>query len=128
MEDMSIDLEGENEAQSFTGKKSNDRKPTSEDPLTFYLMRTYYTLNSYGMGLVKVVALVAPIALMILFSMFVSRSYSNLIAFFALLASIEFILISMYILCWILEKDPGTRAMQEVSDPIKEGSEGFFMT
>ena len=128
MEDMSIDLEGENESQSFTGKKPNDRKPANDDPITFYLMRTYYSLNSYGMGLVKVVAVVVPIVLMILFSMFVSKSPSNLIAFFALLASIEFILISMYILCWILEKDPGTRAMQEVSDPIREGSEGFFMT
>ena len=111
MEDMSIDLEGENEAQSFTGKKPNDRKPANDDPITFYLLRTYYSLNMYGMGMVKVVAVAAPIVLMILFSMFISKSASNLIAFFALLASIEFILISMYILCWILEKDAGTRAM-----------------
>lgn len=34
----------------------------------------------------------------------------------------------MWMLCWILAKDEGTSAMQEVSDPIKEGSEGFFIT
>jgi hypothetical protein len=29
---------------------------------------------------------------------------------------------------WILEKDIGPRSMQEVAEPIREGSEGFFMT
>jgi hypothetical protein len=69
-----------------------------------------------------------PIALLILFALFVSNSTSNLIAFFALLLSIVFIIISIWLLCWILDKDPGTRKMQDISDPIKEGSEGFFMT
>jgi Na+/H+-translocating membrane pyrophosphatase len=31
-------------------------------------------------------------------------------------------------LCWILDKDPGSRAMQDIGDPIKEGAEGFFIT
>ena len=128
MEDIT-DLEGENESQSFTGKKPSDRKPAAnDDPVTFYLMRTYYLLNKYGMTTVKIVAIIIPIILMMLFSMFISRTTSNLIAFFALLTSIEFIFISLWILCWILEKDPGSRAMQEVSDPIREGAEGFFVT
>jgi Na+/H+-translocating membrane pyrophosphatase len=65
---------------------------------------------------------------LILFALFVSNSNSNLIAFFALVVSLVFMTISMWLLCWILDKDPGTRQMQEVSDPIKEGSEGFFIT
>jgi len=50
------------------------------------------------------------------------------IAFFALVVSLVFIAISMWLLCWILDKDQGSRAMQDISDPIKEGSEGFFIT
>jgi protein-S-isoprenylcysteine O-methyltransferase Ste14 len=46
-----------------------------------------------------------PIVLLILFALFVSNSTSNLIAFFALLLSVVFIIISLWILCWILEKD-----------------------
>ena len=29
---------------------------------------------------------------------------------------------------WILDHDCGPRSMQEIAEPIKEGSEGFFMT
>lgn len=65
---------------------------------------------------------------MILFALFVSNSTSNLIAFFAMVVSMVFVVISMWLLCWILDKDQGSRAMQDVSDPIKEGSEGFFIT
>src|SRR3954468_13098888 len=63
-----------------------------------------------------------------LFALFVSNSTSNMIAFFALTISLVFVTISMWILCWILDKDQGSRAMQDVADPIKEGSEGFFIT
>jgi Na+/H+-translocating membrane pyrophosphatase len=69
-----------------------------------------------------------PILLIFAFNIFVSNSTPNVIAFFALVTSVVFIGISMWILCWILDKDQGSRAMQEVSDPIKEGSEGFFIT
>lgn len=110
-EDISLDMEGGGEAQSFTGKKSADRKPTNEDPVTFYLMRTYYTINRYGQTTVKVAAIGIPILLLIFFSMFISDKSSNLIAVFAWLMSVDFILISFWILCWILEKDQGTRKM-----------------
>ena len=72
MEDMSIDLEGENESQSFTGKKPSDRKPAQDDPITFYLMRTYYMVNGYGRGLMRIAAIVVPMVLMVLFSTFIS--------------------------------------------------------
>lgn len=51
-----------------------------------------------------------------------------MIAFTALVISLVFIVISLILLCWILDKDPGDRQMQDISDPIKEGSEGFFIT
>ena len=35
---------------------------------------------------------------------------------------------SVWLLGQILDHSTGTRAMQEVADPIREGSEGFFMT
>ena len=34
----------------------------------------------------------------------------------------------MWLLGWILDKEIGPRSMQEVAEPIKEGSEGFFIT
>ena len=34
----------------------------------------------------------------------------------------------VWLLAWILKHDCGSQAMQEVSEPIKEGSEGFFRT
>jgi len=39
-----------------------------------------------------------------------------------------FIGFSVWLLGQILDHHTGTRAMQEVADPIREGSEGFFMT
>lgn len=77
---------------------------------------------------VKVGVAIAPFALIFLFSLFVSNSTSNVIAFAAFVISFCFIVVSIWILCDILDKDQGTREMQDVSDPIKEGSEGFFIT
>jgi Na+/H+-translocating membrane pyrophosphatase len=70
----------------------------------------------------------APIVMVLLFYLLISSTPSNLIAFTALVISLVFIAISLWMLCWILDKDQGSRAMQDISDPIKEGSEGFFIT
>lgn len=63
-----------------------------------------------------------------LFAIFISSTTSNLIAFYAFTNSIAYIIFSIWLLGWILEKEVGPRSMQEVAEPIKEGSEGFFMT
>lgn len=76
----------------------------------------------------KIGIVAIPIIAMVIFALFISNSTSNLIAFFAILVSLVFVVISMWILCWILDKDQGSRAMQDISDPIKEGAEGFFIT
>ena len=72
--------------------------------------------------------MVMPILVIMAFSFIVSNTTSNLIAFSALIISISFIGISFWILCWILDRNPGSEAMKDVADPIKEGSEGFFIT
>jgi Na+/H+-translocating membrane pyrophosphatase len=77
---------------------------------------------------VKLGIMVSPIFMILAFTIFVSNTTSNVIAFSALVISLAFIGISMWMLCWILDKDQGTRAMQDISDSIKEGSEGFFIT
>lgn len=68
-----------------------------------------------------------PIAIF-LFAMFISSTASTLVAFITLVISLMFVGISMFMLGWILDKDIGPRSMQEVAEPIKEGSEGFFKT
>jgi Na+/H+-translocating membrane pyrophosphatase len=70
----------------------------------------------------------APIALIATFYICISNSTSSIICFSAFIISICFILISMWILCDILTKDVGPRAMQEIAEVIREGSEGFFVT
>ncbi len=76
----------------------------------------------------RIAACITPFLLIFLFTVMISNTTSNIIAFSALVISLVFILVSFGILCWILDKDPGSRAMQDISDPIKEGSEGFFIT
>lgn len=60
---------------------------------------------------VKVGIALTPLAMITLFYIFVSNSTSNLIAFSALVTSLVFVGVSLWILCWILDKDQGTRAM-----------------
>ena len=126
---MIVVSEDELEAQTLNnGVKKHDRKPTGDDPISDWLLKFYYTLNQNGMQGIKYGLFLVPIAIIFLFSIFVSNSTSNMIAFTALVISITFMAFSIWILCWILDKDQGTRAMLDVSDPIKEGSEGFFIT
>jgi len=80
------------------------------------------------MAILRVVLALLPLVFFILFCVFVSEELSNRISFFALMASILFMGVALYFLCWILERDTGTRQMREIADTIKEGSEGFFIT
>lgn len=126
---MSTISEDELEAQNLNSNvKKPDRKPSGDDPISDYLLRTYYWINSDSLQLVKIAVFAAPIIAIFLFYLLVSDTTSNLIAFSALVISLFFMVFSVWILCWILDKDVGTRAMQDVSDPIKEGSEGFFIS
>ena len=77
---------------------------------------------------VKIGVIVSAPASILLFAMFISSAASTLVAFVTMVISISFIAISMNMLGWILDKDIGPRTMQEIAEPIKEGSEGFFIT
>lgn len=100
----------------------------NNDPWADWLLSIYRTFMQDSMIAIRVGLVALPFVLFVLFCVFVSDSVSNRIAAFALLSSLLFIGISLYFLCWILERDCGTRQMQEISEPIKEGSEGFFIT
>ena len=50
------------------------------------------------------------------------------LALSALVVAFFSLLFCVWLLAWILKHDCGSQAMQDVSEPIKEGSEGFFRT
>ncbi len=123
-----MDHDDELESQNLSGKKSDDRKPSGDDPISDWLLQMYYAINKDSMAGVRYGLMAAPLVLIFLFYVLISDSTSNIIAFTALMVSLVFMAVSLWMLCWILNKDQGTRAMQDISDPIKEGSEGFFLT
>ena len=92
------------ESQTLSGKKP-DRKPSGDDPVADWLLKTYYKLNQSSMKGVKLCILISPLILILLFTVFVSNTTSNTIAFTALVISVVFMGISIWILCWILDKD-----------------------
>jgi hypothetical protein len=106
----------------------NEKKYRSKDPVAEKLIAAYKMWNAGAMLPIRIAVYLSPIISFVLFSSMISDSLSCKIAFFALMSSLVFLGISMYILCEILLKDCGTKDMQDVSDPIREGSEGFFVT
>ncbi len=94
------------ESQSLSGNgKSDDRKPTGDDPITDWLLKNYYWLfNERNRPILGAIA-AAPLILILLFYLLISNSTSNIIAFSALMVSLVFIGISIWMLCWILDKD-----------------------
>ena len=99
-EDMSIVTSAELEAQPF-----KDRKPSGDDPVSDWLLKTYYFLTGDSGKTMRFGLIITPIALIIAFSILVSNSTPNMIAFTAMIISVVFIGISMWLLCWILDKD-----------------------
>jgi hypothetical protein len=94
------------ESQSLSGNgKSDDRKPSGDDPITDWLLKNYYWLSNENNRPVLVGIAASPLILMTFFYYLVSNSTSNIIAFSALMVSLVFIGISMWMLCWILDKD-----------------------
>lgn len=98
------------------------------DPIADMILAGYRRVQSKELAPIKWGAFaVGPVALL-LFTMFISNTTANVICFFAFTVSCSFIAFSIWLLGQILDNDTGTRAMQEVADPIREGAEGFFMT
>lgn len=98
------------------------------DPVAEQLLGIYHGLNLEQNDMIKYGALGLPVLLITLFYCFISSSTSSLISFAAWNFSILFIVISGWMLCEILNKDVGPKAMQDIAEVIREGSEGFFLT
>jgi len=105
MEDMNIVTEAELESQTFKDVRKPEKKPSGDDPLADWLLKTYYTLSNENSKLIRIGLCIAPFALLMAFYVFVSNATHNFIAFFALVTALVFIGISMWMLCWILDKD-----------------------
>ena len=101
---------------------------SKKDAVADMIMDTYTRLQSDAYMPVKLGFFVAAPVAVVIFSVLISNSASNVSAFTAFANAISYIVFSLYMLGWILEKEIGPRSMQEVAEPIKEGSEGFFMT
>ena len=93
------DIEGES---MITSRKTN---AVHADPVADMLLHYYRKLYLEDAEMSKFVILVAPIALIMFFYMFISQSVSCMISFSAFIISLVFIGISICILCEILKKD-----------------------
>jgi len=92
------------------------------------IMHYYRHFNKDGMFVFRIGAMAVAPASILVFATLISSSASTLMAFIAMVIALFFVGLSMNMLGWILDKDIGPRSMQEVAEPIREGSEGFFMT
>ena len=92
------------------------------------IMQYYRHFQSPSMFLVKVGAIASGPVSILLFAMLVSSTASTLVAYITMVISLMFVGLSLNMLGWILDKDIGPRSMQEIAEPIREGSEGFFLT
>lgn len=54
--------------------------------------------------------------------LFFTNEFGNIVAFVTLMIALWFIMVSIWMLVWILKKDCGTEKMIEISETIKEGS------
>jgi H+-translocating diphosphatase len=83
--------------------------------------------SSCSMFLYKLLFFLIPSLLIYLYTQILS-SFNLKIIMISLTIALSAIILSLYLLMDILIKDKGSHTMQEISQPIKEGSEGFFKT
>ena len=67
----------------------------------------------------------AAVGALVLFYLAVRTAWTAVFVIVACFASLAF---AAYLAKWVLSKDEGTADMQEVSDAIREGADGFFAT
>ena len=107
----------ENPGGSFTADSRSDGKgehysfSSKADPWADSICQWYITMKSDAYIPIKGGFLLsAPIAI-IAFALFVSSSTSSLLAFAAWVISTNFIIFSIWMLGWILDKEIGPRSM-----------------
>ena len=127
----SADFEMGGSPDTMDGREDDEKHSApfnTNDYWADLIMHYYRHFNTDSMFVFKIVAVASGPVAILLFATLVSSAASNLIAFVAMVFALFFIGFSMHMLGWILDKDIGPRSMQEVAEPIKEGSEGFFKT
>ena len=67
----------------------------------------------------------AAVGALVLFFLAVRTAWTAVFVMLACFASLAF---AVYLAKWVMAKDEGTADMQEVSDAIREGADGFFAT
>lgn len=100
----------------------------AEDPIADMVLDWYRKTESDAFMPFKVAAFVAVPAAIMVFAVFISNSSASLVAFSSFCISLFFVVFSGWLLGQILNHPTGSRPMQEIAEPIREGSEGFFMT
>ena len=93
---------------SFYSKKKTSLYP---DPIADQLLSIYHSLNLQEYENLKFAFMGIPIFLIVFFYFCISSTTSSMISFSAWNFSVVFILISIWMLCDILNKDIGPKAM-----------------
>lgn len=91
-----------------TSRRSNNVYP---DPIADQLLSIYKSLNLVENEMIKYAFIAVPIGFILFFYIFISQSTSSLICFISWNFSILFVFISIGILCEIINKDVGPKAM-----------------
>ena len=106
--------EDEQELADFTDssyKTSRKRNEIYPDPIADSILAVYKSIKLDEYEILRYALAAAPLVLILLFYIFVSKSTSCMISFTAFTFSIVFMGISMLILCEILNKDIGPKSM-----------------
>jgi len=127
MNNLPTAFDDEDDVGGVEGKQLTSGKVYS-DPVADQILGYYKSLNLDDNEILKFGIMVAPLGVLMAFYTLVSSSASCFIAFSAFMTSLVFLGIALNMLCEILKKDIGPRAMQDIAEVIREGSEGFFVT
>mmetsp|Transcript_8281 Transcript_8281/g.30545 ORF Transcript_8281/g.30545 Transcript_8281/m.30545 type:complete len:801 (-) Transcript_8281:107-2509(-) len=89
--------------------------------------------SSHGLTIVRVCSSMDRKVLLLLaaaffLGVFYLGSQTHTVVFCTFLVCLVMLFFSMYLVNWVLAKDEGPSEMQEVSNAIREGAEGFFGT
>lgn len=99
----------------------------TKDTMTNYFLNLANKLTQSDFDKLNYIIIIGPPLLTFLFSLFISTKVV-LVFLFTIFFSLAMILCAMKVLLRILNKDTGNERMIEISDAIREGSEGFFKT
>lgn len=86
---------------------------------------SYSRMNDMGRSKINLIFIGSLVGLT-LFSYLISSEFSTFFLCFAFLSSVGALGFSLWLAAWVFEHEEGPPSMLAVSEPIQEGSEGFF--